>query len=478
MNTFAQAVKTQEARTQNGMKALAGTGNACLDMFYKIGAMRDQDPTNVLTAALAENEDLALRIALWSRDVRGGAGERELFRKMLSYLEDFHPELALKLLPKVPELGRWDDIFVFKTPEMKAAAYTMLGDALRAQNGLAAKWAPREGTAKGAIAKEIREFFGMTPKQYRKSLVALTNVVEQQMCAKKWDEINFSHVPSVASSRYKKAFLRNAPEAYKSYIEKLVKKDDPNVKINANAIFPHDVIKDIVNSQSRYSKKPSVEEMKVIQAQWEALPDYIGDSPVLPMVDVSASMFWTPIGNGMYPGTIAQSLGLYCAEKNKGPFKDVMLSFSSDPVLEHLPGSIIDKLRTMQQSHVGGSTDVIKAMELILNVALKGGVKDEDMPKTLLILSDMQFNQCARYDRTAMEAIEQKFERYGYSVPNVVFWNLQDKGTVPVKADKSGAALVSGYSPSILKSVLSASDDFTPEGIMLQTVMIDRYALD
>jgi hypothetical protein len=467
---FAQAVQTQEARTQNGMKAHAGTGNACVDLFYKIGAMRNQDPVPAFTQAYAESEELALRIAQWARDVRGGSGEREIFRKILVHLEKEHPEAAEKLLKKIPEIGRWDDIFVFRSEELRKKAFDMLGDALREKNGLAAKWTPRQGP----IAVEIRKHFGMSPKFYRKSLVALTQVVETQMCSKKWDEINFSHVPSVAAARYKKAFLRNAPVAYTSYVEKLAK-GDTTVKINANAIFPHDVLKGVLGGE-RVRDVPQIQ-LQAMEAQWNALPDYVGDSSVLAMIDVSGSMYWTAISPGMYPGTIAQSLGLYVADKNRGPFKDTFMTFASNPSLVHVKGSIIDKIRIVQNADVGGSTDVIAGFKKILEVAKKGNVAEADMPKTLLILSDMQFNSCVRMDRTAMQALEGEYAAAGYKVPQVVFWNLQDKGTTPVTADKSGAALVSGFSPAILGSILGSSEDFSPHSIMLKAIMSDRYAL-
>ena len=221
MNAFVNAVANQEARTANGMKARKSTAKATVDLFYKIGASRGKDITKEFTAAYVEDSDVALRIAQWARDVRGGAGERQLFRDILVYLEKRDPDAALALLRKVPEVGRWDDIFVFKTPVLKSAAYTMLGDALRASNGLAAKWTPR----KGQVASEIRAFFGMSPKQYRKSLVALTKVVETQMCANDWDNINFSHVPSQAARLYKKAFNRHTP-LFAEYVARLVKGED------------------------------------------------------------------------------------------------------------------------------------------------------------------------------------------------------------------------------------------------------------
>jgi hypothetical protein len=470
MNAFVNAVANQEARTANGMKARKSTAKATVDLFYKIGASRGKNIVGDFTAAYVENQDVALRIAQWARDVRGGAGERQLFRDILVHLEKTDPDAALALLRKVPEVGRWDDIFVFTNPDLKSAAYTMLGDALRAKNGLAAKWTPR----KGQIAAEVRAFFGMTPKQYRKSLVALTKVVETQMCAGDWDNINFSHVPSVAARQYKKAFNRHTP-AFAEYVAKLVS-GDKTVKVNASAIFPHDVLKGVIGSYRATLDKTETDH---VIAQWDSLPNYVGDASIMPIVDVSGSMS-CPAGKntGVTCMDVSISLGLYLADKNKGVFKDTFLTFSDKPELVTLKGNIVQKVAQMSKSDWNMSTNLHAAMDKILSVAVKGSVPASDMPAMLLILSDMQFNQCARYDDNAMEMIGRKFEAAGYSMPQVVFWNLNSSDNVPVKADKSGAALVSGFSPSIMTSLLAADlDQFTPEGIMLKTVMSDRYAL-
>jgi len=468
MSTFVEAVANQEARTANGMKARKSTANACVDLFYNIGASRGKNIIPQFTAAYVENSDLALRIALWSRDARGGAGERELFRSILKHLEKTDKDAALALLARVPEIGRWDDIFVFSDEHLKTAAYVMLGNALRERNGLAAKWTPR----KGKIAAEIRAFFGMSPKFYRKSLVALTKVVETQMCANDWDNINFSHVPSIASRNYKKAFNRHTP-AFAEYVAKLVAKD-PTVKVNASAIFPHDVLKGIAHGYKTLDKT----ETDHVIAQWDALPNYVGDASILPIVDVSGSMTCAAGKNtSVRCLDVAVGLGLYLADKNKGVFKDTFLTFSDKPELVTLKGNIVQKVDQMSRSEWGMSTNLHAAMSKILDVAVKGSVPQSDMPAMLLILSDMQFNVCARYDDSAMQMIERKFEAAGYTVPQIVFWNLNSSDNVPVKADKTGAALVSGFSPSIMTSLLAADlDQFTPEGIMLKTVMSDRYS--
>ncbi len=467
MSTFVNAVINQEARTENGMKARKSTASKMVDLFFQAGAMRGKDIVPSFAAALVENEELALRLALWLRDVRGGAGERDLFRQILKYLEKRDPRLASRLLKKVPELGRWDDIFVFETQDMKTIAYTMLGNALREKNGLAAKWTPRQGP----IAAEIRKFFGMSPKFYRKSLVEMTKVVEQQMCANKWHDINFNHVPSLAAARYKKAFKRHTVQ-FEKYVEKLVN-GEAGVKVNAAAVYPYDVLRGV------YGMSYSKTELDHINAQWAALPNHVGDASILPLVDVSGSMTCLAGNKGSTSCMdVAVSLGLYLSEKNQGKFKDTFLTFSSNPELIHLKGTIVERVQQMVRSTWQMSTNLHKAMDKILSVAVKGGVPQEEMPEMLLILSDMQFDSCTNFDDTAMQMIERKFEAAGYNVPRIVFWNINAHDNVPVKMDKSGVALVSGFSPAIVKSVLSADmEQFTPEGIMLKTLMNDRYAV-
>jgi hypothetical protein len=294
------------------------------------------------------------------------------------------------------------------------------------------------------------------------------------MCAKDWDNINFSHVPSLAASRYKKAFNRNTPK-YKEWAEKLVK-GDKTVKVNAKAVYPYDVLKGVSNY---LYGAPSLgkTELDVVVAQWEALPNYIGDANVLPLVDVSGSMGSTIGGSKLTAMDVAVSLGLYCADKNKGKFKDTFLTFSSSPELLHLKGNILEKVKQMVDSKWAMNTDLHAAFNKILDVARKGKVPQEEMPQTLLIMSDMQFDACVKQDDSAIEMIRRKYEKAGYQMPNVVFWNLNARDNVPVKFNEQGVALVSGFSPSILKAVLSGDmENLTPVGVMMKTLMVDRYA--
>ena len=474
MATFANAVTNQEARTTNNMKARASTANAVVDLFYKIGASRGKDITRDFTAAFVENKELALRVTQWARDVRGGAGERQIFRDILVYLEKTDTEAASLIMNKVPELGRWDDLLVFTDSALKAQAFGLIKQAINEGNGLCAKWMPRQG----AVAAELRKFMEMTPKTYRKTLVGLTNVVETKMCARDWDNIDFSKLPSLASARYRTAFHKNS-EKFKEYVEKLAS-GDKSVKVNAGAVFPYDVLKSVI-MQGWGTKTLTETDRDFIVAQWEALPNFVGDANILPMVDVSGSMSCLAGGPKSKSSVrcidVAVSLGLYLADKNKGIFKDVFCTFSGQPQLLNLKGNVIQKAEQMEKSSWDMNTNVIAAFQKVLDVAKKGNVSDADMPKALLILSDMQFDQCVSFDDSAMESIKRNFEAAGYTVPNVVFWNINASDNVPVKHNANGVALVSGFSPTIVRNVLQANDKFDPETIMMETIMNPRYDL-
>lgn len=513
MATFVSAVRNQEARTTNNMKARKSTANPCVDLYYNIGASRGQDILPDFVAAYTQDRNLALRIALWARDARGGAGERQLFRNILLALEKMDTDAALRFIPKIPELGRWDDLLVFTDPVLKIKAYDLIRQALEAKNGLCAKWMPR----KGKIATELSEFLGYgtqllevlvskkdsadgipqktgryiraQSKAYRQMLTRLSKVVETQMCARDWDNINFSHVPSVAAARYKKAFARHTPK-YAEYVSLLANPEaakEAGVYVNAGAVYPYDVLKGLITGESswgynNHNKSYSKTELGHIQAQWDALPNFIGNANILPIVDVSGSM--TSRVGGPKSKTeltsleVAVSMGLYCADKNTGRFNGTFLTFSGKPELLALSGNIIQKIEQMSTSHWEMNTNLHAAFEKILKVAKQGDVPEEEMPDMLLILSDMQFDQCTTYDDSAIEMIRRKYEEAGYNLPKIVFWNLNAHGNVPVKHNENGVALVSGFSPVVVKSLLAVAETpekFTPENIMLETVMKSRY---
>lgn len=463
--TFRQAVvqSANQTHTENGMPALKSSLNANVDLFFCIGASRGKDITAQFNAALAEDPEMAVRNLLWARDARGGSGERQTFRTLLKHLESTHQDALLeRIVPLVPELGRWDDLLIFSTQQWQEKAYAFIFQALASGDNLCAKWMPR----KGPIAVAMTKFFGITPKQYRKGLVALSNTVEQLMCARKWDEIEFGKLPSVASARYQKAFGKRCKDRYDAYKSALVK---GTAKVNAGAVYPYDVIKSV-----QYGDEV------VAEAQWKALPNYLAEGQgILPMIDISGSMS-IPVGDNpnLTCMDVSIGLGLYIADKQQGPFHNMYLTFSGVPKLDVLKEGQSLRSRMNQLRQNGGyNTNLYKAFQAVLDVAQKNSVAASDMPKYIVVLSDMQFDdgQVSGNDQTAFGMARTMYAAAGYELPKLVFWNLNARGNnTPVQFNQVGAAMVSGFSPSLMRSILGAKN-VTPADIMRETLMNSRY---
>jgi hypothetical protein len=413
---------------------------------------------NLFNEAYNENPLVASKILFWVRDVRSGAGERQTFRDVISYLTTNSPQTVRKNIGLIPEFGRWDDVLVLLGTELEDDMFSLIKTALSNGDGLCAKWMPR----KGIVANKLRKLFRTTPKQYRKMLVGLTNVVESKMCAKDWENIDYSKLPSLASSRYQKSFNKNDNERYNEYKKSL---QDGTAKVNAGAVYPYDIVKSINMGGDKI----------VSEKQWESLPNWMEGSVerILPVVDVSGSMCVEVGGNpNLSCMDVALSLGMYISERNEGSFKD------ANPQLQYLTGNLSERLNQLRRADWGMSTDLEAVFNLILHQAKMNNVPESNMPTKILILSDMQFNQATRRDSLgAQSMIESMYEELGYTKPDIIYWNLNAKGgNFPVEFDKNGTALVSGYSPSILKSLLGGKN-MTPKSIMMDTVNDDRYSV-
>ena len=453
--------------TDNGMVTNPTSLNKCVDLFFSIGSMRGKSKdkvVNLFNEAYNENPLVASKILFWVRDVRSGAGERQTFRDVISFLTTNSPQTVRKNIGLIPEFGRWDDVLVLLGTELEDDMFSLIKTALSNGDGLCAKWMPR----KGVVANKLRKLFRTTPKQYRKMLVGLTNVVESKMCAKDWEKIDYSKLPSLASSRYQKSFNKNDNERYKEYKKCL---QDGTAKVNAGAVYPYDIVKSInMGGDTIVSEK-----------QWESLPNWMEGSVerILPVVDVSGSMGVEVGGNpNLSCMDVAVSLGMYISERNEGSFKDAFITFSNNPQLQYLTGSLSERLLQLRRADWAMSTDLEAVFNLILHQAKMNNVPEGNMPTKILILSDMQFNQATRRDSLgAQSMIEAMYEEAGYTKPNIIYWNLNAKGgNFPVEFDKNGTALVSGFSPSILKSLLGGKN-MTPESIMMDTVNDDRYSV-
>ncbi len=476
MTKFIDAMRTENVLTENGMVTNSTTLDSCLDLFFMIGAIRPLMKTSegrerlIRKFEAARNQDglITRKLMFWARDAREGAGEREAFRVLLRYASEKYPDEVISNIHLIAEFGRWDDVFVtFGTPAEKAAI-ELIRKNLTDGNGLLAKWMPRTGgkvpAEKRLIANKVRIAMGMTAKEFRKFLVERTNVIETSMCKKDYTEVEYGTVPSLAMARYQKAFMKNDPSGFEKYKNALVKGE---AKINAGAVYPYDIIKTL---RFRGSED-------VAMKQWEALPNYMEGSHerVLPVCDVSGSMSTAVSGGNTTALDVCLSLGLYISERNVGPFKDAFITFSNRPKLQVLTGNLRSRLQQLERADWEMNTNLEATFDEILNQALKHRVPQEEMPTCILIMSDMEFDSCNSGRNTAYSMIEEKYARSGYQLPKVVFWNIASRhDNFPVQKHQTGTGLVSGFSPSILKSVLTG-DVMNPVQIMLRTVNTPRY---
>lgn len=469
MNKLVEAVKKTQANkktvTENGMKARVSTANSNLDLFFKIGASRGKDILPLFNQAYTENKEYALRIAMWTRDIRSGAGERQLYLDIVKHLELVNYTDAIILIDKIKELGRFKDLFSINYENMHVQnhVFEIVKKAIfDEKNALAAKWTPR----KGVMANRFRKFLNLKPKDYRQQLAELSNTVEQKMSANKWNEINYNHTPSLTMSRNKKAFKKHDEDRFNLYKTAL---QDGTAKVNAAALYPYDVLKALENDHDEI----------IAKSQWDALPNYLGEQNILPMVDVSGSMSQQVHGTKLNIMNVAISLGLYIADKSKGSLRNTLLTFTDTPYLFALNDnqSLSQKVKLITKD-VGYSTNLEQAFNTLLTFAKNNNVPVKDMPEYLLVISDMQFNDSSINGKSvsAFNMIKNEYEKSGYIMPKLVFWNMAAKDNVPVKFNKDGVALISGFSPSIMKSVLAAKE-FNPMDVMLETIMNERYSL-
>jgi len=467
MTALFDAIQTNDIFTENGMPTHSTSGSYVLDMFFKMGGSRnmsEEDIVRMFVYVFQEEPVLAVKSLLYNRDVRGGQGERRSFRVMFSYLAQHRPDVADAVLELVPEYGRWDDVLVALDTQIEFDMAKLVYENLMSGNSLTKKWMPREGKSNDAVAKQLMSLLELTPRQYR-NLVANKDgdgVVETLMCDNKWAEINYSHVPSVASKNYRNAFARHDPDGYTYWLESLEKGDDPDVKINAGSIFPHDIVSQYLSRSNGLDR--------TLEQQWKSLPDYVPEGlSFLPLVDTSGSMSGLPL-------EVAVSLGIYLSERNKSVFKDGFITFSGSPKLQILKDpSLRGKVNSLVRAEWEMDTNLEKAFALILNKAVAGNVSPEDMPNYLVILSDMQFNECVEdADNNSLQMMRRMYEEAGYAMPQVVFWNLRTSHGTPVKFDESGTCLVSGFSPSLMQSLLKG--ELNPMNMMHSVLDSERYA--
>lgn len=507
MNNFMSAVQNtlnnEKSVTENGAVGYRTTGKALLDLNFSVASMRSRTEDQIADKfldAFFENRILAMKWLFYARDIRGGLGERRLFRVVIKKLMSVDSSVVKNLIPLIPEYGRWDDLWPLLDTPANGAVIRIVRDQLRADRNAAsrgesfsllAKWLP----SPNASSSETRRYAGiiargllLTERNYRKTLSFLRKklrVVEQQMSAKQWGEIDYEIVPSRANLLYNKAFLRNDEIRRRAYLAALEKGE---AKIHAGTLYPHDIVHQYVDTSNW--RRNLKEYDATLEQLWRALPDTVkGCGNTIVVADGSGSMTCNVGGSNVTALEVANALAIYFAERSSGQFRDKYITFSERPQLVNLAAgkSLREKLIIAGKHNECANTNIEAVFDLILRTAVEYRMPQEDLPQNILILSDMEFDRCACCNATAngywgrgglsqtlFDSIAQKYARHGYQLPRLVFWNLNSRtGTIPVKENALGVALVSGFSVNIVNMVMSGKLD--PYECLLDVLNTERY---
>lgn len=455
--TFLNQLGAQMNRTltENGAPTLVTSNNPLVDFFGLAGATRgnEQLGLDLFLKAFAFDKQSAIRILFYLRDIRGGQGERALFRNCLKYLAEHEKETSDKIVGFVPEYGRWDDIFGLHIETIMPMIEAQLElDQKSDTPSLLAKWLPSENTSSSktkTLARGMRTALNKSPKEYRQMLSSLRkkiSLVEQKMSKKEWGVIDYSKLPSQAGLKYRKAFSRNDGTRYGAYLEAVTAGTE---KMNASTLYPYQVYKAVGTVGA--------------EQMWSSLPDYTMGKNAIVVADVSGSMSGDPMA-------VSVSLALYFAERNVGAFKDHFITFSSNPTLQKINGTTLrDKVNSIERAQWDMSTNLYKVFTCILET----NAPASEMPETIYIISDMEFDS-ATEGMTNFEAIDALYKAKELKRPNLVFWNVNARNKqVPVEQNQNGVTLVSGLSPSTFKL---AVENLSPVDLVMQVVNSERYA--
>lgn len=480
---FADSLKDEVkwAMTENGEVCKTTTDNPLLDLFATIGALRSRSEDEIVNKfILAYNFDPlhTVRCVFYARDIRGGLGERNTFRILIHFMGNYCPSTLLKNFEFIKEMGRWDDFYSLIGTKVEDQMWEYISNQLNLdicnyeQNkpiSLLAKWLKKADSTSGntkrlGIYTAKRLYMPIYKyKRLSNKLRKHIGVVEQKMSSNEWCDIDYSKVPSKAMMNYRNAFCRHDQEGFTNFIGKV--KSGEN-KINSSTLYPYEIIEKML--------QPDQKEYEVLEEQWKALPNYIdGEFNVLVMADVSGSMSGRPLYSSI-------GLALYFAQRNIGKYHNLFMTFSENPqIVELADVSFANQIRMINQSDWGLNTNLYKALEYILKIAIENNCKNHELPKALLVVTDMEIDSAVEIDEsdrcTSATRIRKRFEQYGYSCPKIVIWNVDSRHDTFL-ADKNdvNTLLVSGQSPSIFRQVMKCLDK-TPEQMMIATLDSDRY---
>lgn len=475
---FADEMRKQNnfTRTENGAVTISSTGDACLDLFGSIGSLRGADETRVQTLfaeAFKENPLTATKIAFYARDIRGGLGERKTFRTLLRYMAEMHPETLRPNLDFIGVFGRYDDLYCLigtqLEDDMWAAMKKQFDEDLHNLNkgnaiSLLAKWiktadASSSETRKlGILTAQKLGYPVYNFKRIVRCMRKHIGIVEGLMSANQWSEIKYSEVPSRAMMIYRKAFMNHDNDRFSQFVNKAVTGEE---KINSSTLYPYDIVEKILYGR---------EDSKALEAQWKQLPNYVEEGTnAIVMADVSGSMSGRPMATSI-------GLAIYFAERNKGDYHNLFMTFSSNPQIVQLKGeTLYQKIHNVSKAEWGMSTNLEAAFDKVLNIAIDGNIPKQDMPKSIIVISDMEIDYCGDRNWTFYDKMKHKYEEHGYEIPNVVFWNVNSRQDV-FHADKSrkGVQICSGQSVTVFKQLMGCIG-YTPVEMMNKVINSERY---
>ena len=495
MNELLKNLKEQDNRvlTTNGARTYKSTMTKVYDLFAQGAAMRggrENDCILMFKKAYDENPEMALKCLFYLRDIRGGQGERRFFRLCIKWLANVHPQEMINLIKYVPEYGRYDDLFeLFDTlieDEMMGYIKHIID---KNEDHLVYKWMPSINTSSKNTQARGRKFayeFNMTEREYRKMLSEgrkACHLVETLMSQNEWDQIAFDKLPSRAGLLYSKAFTRReeTKDRYEAFM------NSKTTKVHASTLYPYDVVNKALEVMRGTNSYPwgRVQENKidrqVANKYWDNLTDYFNGATLnaLCVCDTSGSMTGGYYNTGIRPIDVAISIALYTAERAKGPFHNHYISFASRPQLIETNGiDFCDKVYRIYRTNLCDNTNIEATFDLVLETALKNSLSQEDLPETLIIISDMQFDYARTSSRygmhSLMENIEARWNIAGYKMPKLIFWNVNAAsggGNFPMQ-DKDGITFVSGASPSIFTQIMTGK---TGQDLMYETLLSKRY---
>lgn len=480
--------------TENGAVGYMTTGKELLDLNFKTSSLRNKSEDEIFKLflkAFHEDKLLAIKWLFFMRDAREGMGERRSFRIILNGLGHQHPTIAKELISLVPEYGRWDDLYSLMDGDLTEYVVDFTYQQLQEDCGnylnkkpisLLAKWLPKESTKKyKKVYNILLKKFGMTPKKYRRIVSDLRkylDVVEVKMSANEWNKVNYNSVPSKANLLYKDAFLKHDEERRNEYLENL-KNGNENTKINAKVLMPHEIVHNYTSPlyDGWHLRIKSYDE--TLEYLWKSLTDYVdGEGFSMFVRDGSGSMT-DRIGNTNTTCLdVSTALAIYFSEHCKGEYKDNFITFSNRPKVIDLSNcsSLREKIEKCYTEDDWTNTDIYKVFKLVLDVAVKNQYAQEQLPKNIVILSDMEFDDATttRDHKTLFETIQAEYLLHGYDLPRLVFWNVCSRtGTIPLKTNKNGVCLVSGFNPTIMDMVLSGELD--PYKCLVNKLNSSRY---